>query len=114
MAAPESQGEPPELPRRPEEKLAEWTGLFLFAVGAYGTIYRPYTRHFTLWGAIPLDGFYASLLLGGAVLMMWASPWSPYRRPLSAMSPAGRAMLVLRRAFSLLMLALLFWVAVLR
>lgn len=114
MAAPGPQGEPPEAPRPPEEKLAEWTGLFLFAVGAYGTVYRSYTHHLSLWGVIPLDAFYTSLLLGGAVLMMWSSLWSPSRRPMSELGPAGRVLLVLRRAFSLLMLALLVWVALLR
>jgi hypothetical protein len=101
-------------PQPSEERLAEWTGLFLFAIGAYGSIYRPYTRHLALWGVIPLDAFYASLLLGGAVLMLWASPWAPFRLKLSALDGRGRAVLIARRAFGLLMIALLFWLVVLR
>jgi CHASE2 domain-containing sensor protein len=98
----------------PEGPLAEWTGLFLFAVGAFGTIYRPYTRHLTLWGLLPLDWFYTALLLGGAVLMLWGSSWSPFHPAQAAQTPLGLAVLRARQAFSLLVLALLFWLTVLR
>jgi hypothetical protein len=104
----------PHAPRPDADPLTEWSGLFLFAVGAYGTFHRPLTRHLTLWGVVPLDAFYALLMIGGAVLMLWGSPWSPFHPAQAAKSPAGHVLLAVRRAFSLLVLAALFWLAVLR
>jgi hypothetical protein len=100
-------------PRPWDDPLTEWTGLFVFAVGAYGTTHRPITRHLTLWGLVPLDWFYTALLLGGALLMLWGSPWSPFHSHQDT-NPAwwARAWLSLRQAFSLMLVAALAWLAI--
>lgn len=100
-------------PRPFEDPLVEWTGPFVFAVGAYGTMHRPITRHLTLWGVVPLDWFYVTLLMGGAILMLWGSPWSPFH-PHQDRNPAwwARALLIARQLFSLAILAALFWISV--
>ena len=100
-------------PRPFEDPLVEWTGLFVFVVGAYGTMHRPITRHLTLWGLIPLHWFYTALLVGGALLMLWGSPWSPFH-PYQNANPSwwGRALLAFRQGVSVLLFALLIWIAV--
>ena len=99
-------------PRSWEQPLLEWAGLFLFAVGAYGTLYRGVTRHLAVWGILPLDWLYSALLIGGALLMLWGSPWSPFH-PAQTTSKSfwGRALLFVRQAFTLFLLAVLFGVA---
>jgi hypothetical protein len=96
-----------------QDPLVEWTGLFIFIVGAYGTMQRPVARHLTLWGLLPLHWFYAALLIGGAVLMLWGSPWSPFH-PHQATNKAwwARGLLFARQAFSLLLFVLLVWIAI--
>lgn len=57
---------------------AEWTGLFLFAVGMFGVYHHSVMKHWTLWGVVPMDWLYFALLLGGLGLLIATSPLAPW------------------------------------
>lgn len=98
---------------------AEWTGLFVFAVGVYGATYRPITRHLAIWGVVPLDWFYLVLLLLGAGLMLFGGAPEPSNvpaahEPAPAESAWTRFWTGLRLGTSLALLAVLVWWAIAR
>ncbi|MDB5095882.1 MAG: hypothetical protein JWM80_303 [Cyanobacteria bacterium RYN_339] len=53
---------------------AEWTGLFLFGVGLYGSLQHAVMRHLTMFGWIPADWFYLGLLGVGGSLLIGSAP----------------------------------------
>lgn len=97
---------------------AEWTGIFVFAVGVYGATYRPITRHLSIWGVVPLDWFYLVLLLLGAGLMLFGGPATTGGAPEGgAVRPETgwtRFLTGVRLGVSLALVALLAWWAILR
>ena len=95
----------------------EWTGLFLFAVGVFGAYYHAVMRHWALWGIIPLDWFYLSMLVIGSLLLLAASPLAPWNRreAVDGEQPVGRppgiAGRILRSAVALALLFTIIFIA---
>lgn len=92
----------------------EWTGYYLFGVGVYGTTFRSTTRYFALWGVVPLEWVYLTLLAVGASLLLLYSPNSPFclNAPPKSHSRLGRLWLGFRGVVCLGLLVLLVTLAV--
>jgi heme/copper-type cytochrome/quinol oxidase subunit 3 len=96
----------------------EWTGLFLFAVGVFGAYYHAVMRHWALWGIIPLDWFYLTMLVMGSLLLLAASPLAPWNRREVAEGEqhtsrqGGLAGRILRSAVALALLFTIIFIAI--
>jgi hypothetical protein len=47
-------------------------------------------RHWALWGIIPLDWFYLTMLVAGSVLLLVASPLAPWNQVVSTAEEAAQ------------------------